>query len=88
METKWGLTEEELETAVEFSGFAAAHSWYEATRKGVEAGVKATLHHVYEEGDKPCPHSIGEDKTLISHQGWKKWNCYSCWQDLKQEAGL
>ena len=49
--------------------------------------AQATLRHVYEEGQKPCPHSIGEDNTLISHQGWKKWNCYSCWQELKQEAG-
>jgi len=89
---KWGLSEEELETAIEFSGFAAAHSFYEATRKGVEAGVQATFRHVHEEGEKPCVdlthYEDDPSFRMVPEPKWRKrFDCLKCREELKQEAG-
>ena len=47
--------------------------------RGAEAIIQATLRHVYEEGEKPCPHyPISE---------WTE-QCDVCWAELKHEAEL
>ncbi len=42
--------------------------------------ILATLRHVYEEGEKYCPHPHG-------YIPWRKRECSECWAELKKEAG-
>ena len=45
--------------------------------------IQATLRHVYEEGERPCPHNL----QLSDRPAYKR-ECGWCWAELKKEAGL
>ena len=79
METRWGLTAEEI-VAV----------WVANRLRGDltptsqdELIVQATLRHVWEEGEKNCPH-----QPLTTPGIAPKRLCDECWTELKKEGGL
>lgn len=44
----------------------------------------ATLRHVWEEGEKPCPHW----EPFTGYPRMAKHECEKCWVELRKEAGL
>jgi len=71
---KWGLTEEEIRIVLHK---VARESPMPSGAEYDMAIVQATLRHVYEEGEKDCPH-----QNVLP-----KRSCDRCWAELKQEAG-
>ena len=87
----WGLNPEEIDRI-----------WQDYRRfDGLGLGkeiVQATLRHVYEEGEKPCPHideeliAAEEASTSLAVQARiaarKRFGCSLCLAELAKEAGL
>ena len=74
----WGLMHKELEELID-------KNWngdgYDMMNVG-EFVHKATLRHVYEKGEKLCPH------VVVGFGYVRKKDCSECWAELKKEAGL
>ncbi|MBU0846885.1 hypothetical protein KKH23_06805 [Patescibacteria group bacterium] len=90
METRWGLTAEEIEDI-----FATEECLNTKVTDYMMSAMEATLLHVVEEGEKPCPRDKPVEGHPITHFAcWpmglsqaSKWECPECRAELKKEAG-
>ena len=89
METRWGLSETELTDICFFPPMRVHpndHLHY------MRLSVQATLHHVYEEGEKPCREHprvcADEDGAMTEYVIPHRFDCPKCRAELRKEAGL
>jgi len=78
----WRLNDNDLRKAL------ASVGWdWDKIKKSAEAAPlqvihEATLRHVYEEGEKPCPH----DLPIYEGASRPRRLCSLCWAELRKEC--
>ncbi len=81
IEPKWGLSAGELGYPQdELEAVVLPLNKTHLIKTILQEVTQATLRHVYEEGEKGCPHTTGVEAII------RRRECPECWDELKEAS--